>query len=190
MRRSQHIFLICVKTVLFRLCLRKVQPDVWGHMSTRSLELSDLGHLVAAERNRRGFSLRQAADDIGIPFNTLARVEKGHIPDLPKFKKLVEWCGADVNQFFELQERRATTAEMIAEQLRSDRNLTSEAAERIAEIVNELYQTLARPRELAAAHLRAAATFRPDAALALAVLLEDLHDALVKEDNSGSAKRI
>ena len=159
-------------------------------MSTRSLELSDLGHLVAAERNRRGFSLRQAADDIGIPFNTLARVEKGHIPDLSKFKKLVEWCGADVQQFFELQERRATTAEMVAEQLRSDRNLTPEAAERIAEIVNELYQTLARPRELAAAHLRASATFRPDAALALAALLDDLHDALVKEDNGGSAKRI
>ena len=68
-------------------------------MSTRRLELGDLGHLVAAERTRRGFSLRQAADDIEIPFNTLARVEKGHIPDLQKFKKLVEWCGADIQQF-------------------------------------------------------------------------------------------
>ena len=159
-------------------------------MRTKNLELSDLGHLVAAERNRRGFSLRQAADDIGIPFNTLARVEKGHIPDLPKFKRLVEWCGADIQRFFELQEKPATTAERVAEQLRSDRNLTPEAAERIAEIVNELYQTLARPRELAAAHFRAANTFRPDAAVALGELLHDMHAALVKEADSGSAKRV
>ena len=159
-------------------------------MSTRRLELSDLGHLVAAERTRRGFSLRQAADDIEIPFNTLARVEKGHIPDLQKFKKLVEWCGADIQHFFELHERPATTAEMVAEQLRSDRNLAPEAAERIADIVNELYQTLARPRELAAAHFRAASTFRPDAAVALGELLQDMHDALVKEADNGSAKRV
>ena len=159
-------------------------------MSTKNLELSDLGHLVAAERNRRGFSLRQAAHDIGIPFNTLARVEKGHIPDLPKFKRLVEWCGADIQRFFELQEKPATTAERVAEELRSDRNLTPEAAERIAEIVNELYQTLARPRELAAAHFRAAITFRPDAAVALGELLQDMHDALVKEADNGSAKRV
>ena len=56
-------------------------------MASESLDLSDLGRLVAAERGRRGLSLRDAAADIGIPFNTLTRVEKGHVPDLPKFKE-------------------------------------------------------------------------------------------------------
>ena len=78
-------------------------------MNPGKLELSDLGRLVMAERKLRGMSLREAASDIGIPFNTLARVEKGHVPDLPKFKRLVEWCGTDVNQFFELHEKPLDT---------------------------------------------------------------------------------
>ena len=74
-------------------------------MEAEKFSLSDLGQLVLAERSRRGMSLRKAARDTGIPFNTLARVEKGHVPDLPKFKRLVEWCGADIRQFFEIQEK-------------------------------------------------------------------------------------
>ena len=92
-------------------------------MNSEGLELSDLGNLVLAERRRRGMSLREAAIAIGIPFNTLARVEKGHVPDLPKFKRLVEWCGADVKQFFEIQEKPTATTDVIAEHLRADRNL-------------------------------------------------------------------
>ena len=159
-------------------------------MNRGKLELSDLGRLVVDERNRRGMSLREAASDIGIPFNTLARVEKGHVPDLPKFKRLVEWCGADINQFFELQEKVAATTDLIAEHLQADRNLPSEAAERIAGIVRELYQVLARPQEVCAAHLRAAKTFRPDAARALGVLLNDMNKALIEETTDGPAKRV
>ena len=63
-------------------------------MPTGKLKLNDLGRIVANERNRRGMSLREAAAVTGIPFNTLARVEKGHVPDLPKFQaaRRVEWC--------------------------------------------------------------------------------------------------
>lgn len=154
------------------------------------LELGELGNLVAAERSRRGLSLREAAANVGMPFNTLARVEKGHVPDLPKFKRLVEWCGADINQFFSPHERAIATPEVIAEHLQSDRNLTPEAAEHISKIVAELYQVLAQPEEVVAAHLRAAKTFRPDAARALGELLNDLHGALVKEPADGLTKRI
>ncbi len=92
-------------------------------MNAGKLELSDLGRLILAERSRRAMSLREAALAIGIPFNILARVEKGHVPDLPKFKRLVEWCGADIKQFFEIQERATATSDVIAEHLRADRNL-------------------------------------------------------------------
>ena len=159
-------------------------------MATGKFELSDLGRLVMAERSRRGMSLREAAYAIGIPFNTLARVEKGHVPDLPKFKRLVEWCGADIKQFFELQEKAAATTDLIAEHLQSDPNLPAAAADQIAGIVNELYQALARPPEVSAVHLRAATTFRPEAARALGMLLNDLHEALLKESTDGSAKRV
>ena len=156
-------------------------------MSAGKLELSDLGPLVLSERNRRGMSLREAAHDIEIPFNTLARVEKGHVPDLPKFKRLVDWCGVDINQFFDIQQRTTATTDVIAEHLRADRNLPPEAAERIAGIVGDLYQALARPQEIAAVHLRAAKTFRPDAARALGALLSDLNQALMEESTDGPA---
>lgn len=159
-------------------------------MSAAKLELSELGRLVLAERSRRGMSLREAALAIGIPFNTLARVEKGHVPDLPKFKRLVEWCGADINEFFEIQERATATTDIIAEHLRADRSLPPEAAERIARIVDDLYQALARPQEIAAVHLRAAKTFRPDAARALGLLLSDLNQALLEEAADGLAERV
>ena len=156
-------------------------------MAARNLDLSDLGRLVVAERNRRGMSLREASDEVGIPFNTLARVEKGHVPDLPKFKRLVEWCGADIAQFFEPHTKATVTTDVIAEHLRSDRNLSSEAADRIAAIVNELYEALARPKTVSAVHLRAAKTFRPDAAHALGELVDDLHEALSRETRDGAS---
>ena len=159
-------------------------------MNRGRLELSDLGSLVLAERNRRGMSLREAALATGIPFNTLARVEKGHVPDLPKFKRLVEWCGADIQQFFEIQEKATTTTDIIAEHLRADRNLPPEAADRIADIVGDLYRALARPQEIAAVHLRAAKTFRPDGARALGALLNDLNQALLEESANGTTERV
>ena len=159
-------------------------------MNRGRLELSDLGSLVLAERNRRGMSLREAALATGIPFNTLARVEKGHVPDLPKFKRLVEWCGADIQQFFEIQEKATTTTDIIAEHLRADRNLPPEAADRIADIVGDLYKALARPQEIAAVHLRAAKTFRPDGARALGALLNDLKQALLEEPANGTTERV
>ncbi len=158
-------------------------------MSTGRLELSDLGRLVAAERSRRGISLRDAANEIGIPFNTLARVEQGHVPDLPKFKRLVEWCGADISQFFETQTKTAATPDLIAEHLHSDQNLTPDAADQIAGIVKDLYQALAQPQEILAVHLRAQSTFRPDAARVLGELLSDMHTALKEEIADGPTTR-
>lgn len=159
-------------------------------MASGRLELSDLGGLVAAERHQRGLSLREAASDIGIPFNTLARVEKGHVPDLPKFKRLVDWCGADITQFFELQQRSTTTTDTIAEHLQMDPSLPTGAAEQIAGIVKELYQALARPQQLSAVHLRAARTFRPEAARVLGEILGDLHQALLEETADGPKARV
>ena len=159
-------------------------------MNTGKLDLCDLGQLVLAERTRRGMSLREAALATDIPFNTLARIEKGHVPDLPKFKRLVEWCGADIQQFFEINERATATTEVIAEQLRADRNLSPEAADRIAGIVGDLYQALALPQEVVAVHLRAARTFRPEAANVLGALLGDLNQVLAEEADDGSAKRV
>ena len=155
-------------------------------MTAERLDLSDLGKLVAAERKRRGMSLRETARAVEIPFNTLARVEKGHVPDLLKFKRLAEWCGADINQFFELRQKPADTTATIASHLQSDRNLSPEAADHIAGIVRDLYQALAHSQQVATVHLRSSNTFRPDAGRRLATLIRDLNRALLEETADGS----
>ena len=159
-------------------------------MPDANLHLEDLGPLVANERRRRGLSLRDAAKDAGVPFNTLARVERGHLPDLAKFKRLVEWAGADVSQFFERRERMVTTPEVVAQHLQTDPNLSDDAAERIAGLVTDLYQALARPRQVTAAHLRAARTLRPDAARAMGSLIADLEDAVRERGPRGTQEGI
>ena len=159
-------------------------------MNNENLDLSDLGKLVANERRRRGMSLRETAQEVDIPFNTLARVEKGHVPDLPKFKRLVEWCGTDINQFFELRERTTATPDVIADHLQADNNLSPEAADRIAGLVKDLYSALARPEQVAAIHLRSAKTFRPAAARKLGSLINDMNEVLLdecKEMDDGSS---
>ena len=150
-------------------------------MTGKKLDLTDLGRLVAAERKRRGMSLRETAKDVEIPFNTLARVEKGHVPDLPKFKRLVEWCGADITQFFELRQKPVDTTATITGYLQADRNLSPQAADHIARIVEDLYKALAVPQQIAAVHLRSAKTFRPEAARLLSALINDLNRALLEE---------
>ena len=159
-------------------------------MPDDNLHLEDLGPLVANERRRRGLSLRDAAKDAGVPFNTLARVERGHLPDLAKFKRLVEWAGADVAQFFERRERTVTTPEVVAQHLQTDPSLSDDAAERIAGLVSDLYRALARPRQVTAAHLRAARTLRPDAARAMGSLIADLEDAVRERGPRGTQEGI
>lgn len=159
-------------------------------VSEGRLTLGDLGRLVRSERLRHGMSLRDAASATGIPFNTLARVEKGHVPDLQKFKRLVEWCGVDINLFFETQERPVATTDLIAEHLKADSNLSDEAAEKISGIVSELYRALARPQEIDVVHLRAAKTFRPEASRALGELLDDMYQVLAGKMPDAPSKRL
>ena len=148
------------------------------------LNLDALGPIVASARKRRGMSLREASKDSGVPFNTIARVEKGHLPDLAKFKRLVEWAGVDVAQFFEPRERAESTPDFVAEKLRSDPNLSPGAADQIAELVDDLYEALARPLKVSAVHLRSARVLIPEAANAIGLLIEDLENELRKRESA------
>ena len=154
--------------------------------ANEALSLDELAPLLASERKRRGLSIRDAAEDAGVPFNTFARVERGHLPDLAKFKRLVEWAGADVSCFFERRERTETTPEIVAEHLRSDPNLSPEAAGHISGLVTDLYKALARPGHVTAAHLRTARTLRPEVASQTGLLIADLETALRERRQRGT----
>lgn len=152
------------------------------------IDVDELRVRVVEHRRERGLSLRAAAEDSGVPVNTLARVEKGYLPDLANFTRLVVWVGLDPTAVFRAPPRRRTesTTDSIRASLHRDPHLTEQAATQIAELVKNLYATLATPAGGAQVYLRAHTTFTPSAARQLAGILQDLQDALLADDTLGS----
>jgi len=144
------------------------------------VDISILKARVKEHREKLGLSLRAAAADCDVPFNTLARVEKGHLPDLANFRRIVTWLGLAPEQFFQPPKiRTESTPEIIAHHLSRDPNLTDQAARHIAGLVRELYTSLARPPEAVRIRLRAAPTFKPEASRLLGDLLQDMQHKLI-----------
>ncbi|MBN1171294.1 MAG: helix-turn-helix transcriptional regulator [Micromonosporaceae bacterium] len=144
------------------------------------IDIKMLGMLVRTERERRGrLSLRAAAEQAEVPFNTLARVEKGDLPDLANFRRIVDWLGLPPERFFQpAQLRIENTPELIAYHLARDPNLTDAAAEKIASLVRELYSNLVAADRNVRVHLRAASTFSPEASRKLGILLSEMQEKL------------
>ena len=149
-----------------------------------SLRVEDLAKLLRDRRAMKGLGLRSAAEEAGVSFNTLARVEKGHVPDIETFSRIARWVGRSPAEF--LQPGSVTsdpTPEVIEAHLRGDPALSSESAEAIAALVRELYRRLAEPAQVATAfHVRAASTFKPEASVLFAELLSEMHQAVLGED--------
>lgn len=140
--------------------------------------LEDLGPLVAKRRSELGMSLRDASKASGVPVATLARIEAGRMPDLATFRRLVEWIGERPDRFFSPTERVENTADAIAEHLKADPALSPDAADKIAGIVRDLYESLATTDRRVAMHLRAAKTFSPAALSLMTSILDDMQTAL------------
>ena len=151
---------------------------------SNSLSINDLGKLLRDHRKTRGIGLRTAADEVGVAFNTFARVERGHIPDIETFSRLARWLGRSPADFFDRETGSAeSTPDAIEAHLRGDRALSPQAAERIAGIVREFYAFLARPDEVAVAyHLRAARTMQREASKIFTEVLTEMHEALLARD--------
>jgi transcriptional regulator with XRE-family HTH domain len=147
------------------------------------IDISALQTRLKAQRTQRGLSLRATAEECDVPFNTLARVEKGHLPDLANFRRIVAWLGLSPELFFQPPRiRTESTPEVIAHHLIRDPNLSEAAASQIADLVRQLYGTLAKPSSPSVqVHLRAAPTFKPEAARLLGELLESMQRSLAAE---------
>lgn len=128
---------------------------------------------MRARRRERGMSLRDLADETGVSFNTLSRVERGHVPDLHNFRQIIDWLGVPAEVYLD-REEPSSTPKAIARHLATDRRLTPEAAERIQRIVDDMYNELAQPHPFVTVHLRSARTFTPKAGPLLGDILEDM----------------
>jgi transcriptional regulator with XRE-family HTH domain len=152
----------------------------------KDLTPSDLGRLLRDRRTQDRISLRQAAEELGVSFNSLARIEKGHIPDVATFQRVAEWIGIAPSQFFGPgSQRSSSTPDAVAAHLKADPALSEDAAEQIASIVSQLYSALAQDTSTTAVHLRSARALRADAAVRLADLVVRMQHTLEREDAAG-----
>lgn len=128
------------------------------------LQESKGGHLVAeqgfagesfyaaldAHRQSRRLTWRKVALEAGVSQSTLTRMSQGKRPDVDTFGRLCRWAGLDADNFFESDQKQATEAEplaMVSTYLRSDPNLTTEAATMLEQLVKAAYEQL-RNKEL------------------------------------------
>jgi transcriptional regulator with XRE-family HTH domain len=157
-------------------------------MESDPIDAAELGDRVMRRRKAVGMSLRAAAEESGVPFNTLSRVEKGHLPDLANFGRIVNWLGLDPAQFFKNSPRvhGETTPEVIRSSLRADRNLSGDAANKIAQVVEDLYEKYVDVDRDTPVHLRAQPTFTPAAAKLLDAIVSRVHEALLADDAIGA----
>jgi transcriptional regulator with XRE-family HTH domain len=157
-----------------------VQPD--------TVAVEELGRLVSEHRGRQ--SIRQAAEEAGVSFSTISRVESGAQPDLATFLRLCAWLEVPPERFFRTGVQKPTdTLDSVASHLFADPRLSPDAAERIAQVVRDLYTALAQEAhepEPLALHLRATATMRPGVPERLASLLQDMRSALEQRREDGS----
>lgn len=77
-----------------------------GHHGLDSLpeitrkRLVAFGAMVRAERERRGLSTRGAADQLGLSFATVSRMETGaSLPDMATFLVFAAWVGMPLSWF-------------------------------------------------------------------------------------------
>ncbi len=145
----------------------------------------DLGSALRSRRRQKSMSLRDLENETGVSFNTLSRVERGFVPDLRNYERIVQWLGLPSGAFLsgigDGKPDNTSTPTVIAQHLFADRHLSASDAGAIAELVEEMYKQLAVERSSLTVHLRSSQTFRKEAGNLLAGILHDMQSALETE---------
>lgn len=96
-------------------------------------------------RRARELNWKQVAAESGVSASTLTRMAQGARPDVDGLAALVAWSGLDADDYVRSDEGERPAAEplaMISTYLRSDRNLTPEAATALDELIKATYERL------------------------------------------------
>ena len=107
----------------------------------------DVGAFFSAldvTRNAKNLSWRGVAKEIGISASTLTRLAQGRHPDVNSLALLATWAGLQVDDFIDKGTDLVTAEPLTAilTNLRSDPNLTSEAANALDQIIRAAYEQL------------------------------------------------
>jgi transcriptional regulator with XRE-family HTH domain len=96
-----------------------------------------------AQRQGRGLTWKQVADESQISASTLTRMGQGRRPDVDSLAALSQWAGLDAGDFVRGEKRgTAEPLAMISTYLRSDPNLTPEGAEALEAVIQATYERL------------------------------------------------
>ena len=98
-----------------------------------------------AVRRARGLNWKQVAAQSGVSASTLTRMAQGKRPDVDGLAALVAWSGLDADDYVRSEGADRPEVEplaMISTYLRSDRNLTPEAATALDELIKATYERL------------------------------------------------
>ncbi len=99
-----------------------------------------------AHRKSLGITWRKVATEAGVSASTLTRMAQGKRPDVDSLARLACWAGLDADDYIRpgrcSDTRQAEPLAMVSTYLKSDRNLTSEAATALDELVKAAYSRL------------------------------------------------
>ncbi|WP_419927019.1 helix-turn-helix domain-containing protein [Candidatus Poriferisocius sp.] len=145
--------------------------------------------MLRERRTSAGLSMRRAAETAEVSFMTWSRVEAGSQPDLRTFLRLCAWLRLPPETFLiSAAPRKSETPDLVLRHLLTDPRLEQDAASRIASVVRDMYEALAREPShppTVACHLRAASVLRPGVADRLGTLLQDMRSKLNALDADG-----
>lgn len=96
-------------------------------------------------RQGRRLNWKQVSAESGVSASTLTRMAQGKRPDVDGLAALVAWSGLDADDYVRFADDQRPAPEplaMISTYLKSDRNLSPQAATALEEMIKAAYQQL------------------------------------------------
>jgi transcriptional regulator with XRE-family HTH domain len=97
-----------------------------------------------AARQARALNWKQVAASSGVSASTLTRMAQGKRPDVDGLAALTSWSGLNADDYVRSEDGRPEPEPLaqITTYLRSDRNLSTEAAIALDELIKATYERL------------------------------------------------
>lgn len=94
-----------------------------------------------SQRRAKKLTWKQVAEESGVSASTLTRMTQGKRPDVDGLAALLAWSGLNADDF--IRREQSVTPEPLAQitaLLRADRNLSTESAEALEDIIRAAYE--------------------------------------------------